>query len=791
MYIIPEQYSVELKSYADKLDLFLNEQINPLDFKIERVYKGIYEQRTNGTYMVRIRCAGGVISGKQMLGIAELASKYNSKILHITTRQELQFHNINLEDTSKILDELHQIGISTKGSGGNTVRNILCSADSVYSENEIFNPSPHTIALTNYLISQDISWDLPRKFKIAFSNSSQDNTLACFNDLGFIAKEENGQKGFSVYIGGSPSNKAMIGKKYSDFIPENKIFHIAEGVIQYFNEYGNRKNRHKARLRYLFYKHGKEKVFGMIKEKIESISRETDYPVIEKRSFESAKLDIKPLTDEKTINSQEYKKWYSDFVKTQKQTAYVSIEIPVLFGNLNNKVFSELASYISGLSANDIRFTVNQNILLQNIPENLCTNIYSHLKKIRIETALLPIQGNLVSCTGADTCQLGICFSKGALKKVYDRLESEELSSDKLDSIRINISGCPNGCGQHLVSDLGFAGKVSRKEKLYPAYTVFAGGISGEDKADYAFKIGEVSAKDLPDFTYDMLKMYSESEFHNFPDFIQSQENEIAAIFYEYKNIPSFEEDPSYYKDWGNNTLFSLEGRGTGECSAGLLDMIEIEIKNIKQCKLAVLKQPEEEQQLILLTEIFHSSLKLALLTKKITLKSEDEIIKSFKTNFLFTELLDPEYTKLCDFILSKNEKILEFKKAILQLADDLFKYYDDLDDDLKVSINEISTIELKQLIDTKADFLLIDYREEDERLIASLGGKAVTPSQLKSLPAILPKEKKVVFYCRTGRRSSDAILYLHKNHGFNNLYNLTGGIHSWADTVDKSIIKY
>ena len=202
MYTLPATLSDDIQYFGSLIDEFTEGRIEPVKFKGTRVPMGIYEQRKDGTFMVRIRCAGGFITPVQLKKVAEIAHKYNSELLHITTRQELQIQNLALKDTLLVLQNLKEIGLASKGGGGNTVRNILASVDSGISSDEVFDVLPYAENLTSKLIAEPDSFTLPRKFKIAFSTSDKDTGYAAFNDLGFIATIKNNMRGFKVFIGG-------------------------------------------------------------------------------------------------------------------------------------------------------------------------------------------------------------------------------------------------------------------------------------------------------------------------------------------------------------------------------------------------------------------------------------------------------------------------------------------------------------------------------------------------------------------------------------------------------------
>lgn len=790
MYSIPEIYVNELKDYREQVTKALNNKIDPVIFKVNRVVHGIYEQRNRGNYMVRIRCAGGIITPAQFLFVSNLAKSTGSPYLHITTRQEVQLHNVQLEDTPDILEKLYTMGLSTKGSGGNTVRNITASVESGIAANEVFDVTPYNIALTNFLISKNVSFDMPRKFKIAFSCSGKDSALASFNDLGFIAKIQDGKKGFKVFIGGAPTVKPMVGHVLFDFLPAEDIFGVAMASIELFNRFGNRKNRHKARLRYVFYKYGKEKVFRYFQEIY--------------NQYRNLKIDRLPVfPDNQPVNhgllpehsnGKDFEIWKTRYTEKQLQKDYYSVIIPVMHGNIPANSSYQLAEFAANFGNDTIRFSRRQNIHFRNIPGEYLGNLYRLLQNTGIEVDKPYILGNLVSCTGADTCQLGICFSKGSLQAIHDRLSKNE-DLDSLKHLNINISGCPNSCGQQLVADLGFAGRVSRKGRIYPSYTVYAGAVVNENNSVLPDQLGEIAAKDMPEFTSDILKLYTEkAKGKSFREFALHEQNSIKSLFEKYNDIPSYEEDKTYYIDWGNNELFSLEALGGGECSAGLLDMIESEINSIKKCKETLVSQRGVEEQTVFLNEIVLAASKLLCLTVQKQIVSEQEIYNNILENFIGNQKFQSEFAPLIHATAEGNfVNLIRQKELALNYADASISYYQSLDESLqpKHTVNEITVKELKHLLDTHADIGFVDVREAWEKEIADIGGDLIPLNTIEQNLEKIPRNRTTVIYCRTGRRSAEAIALLSNQYGYENLYNLKGGIYAWADEIDSTVQKY
>ncbi|KKK98907.1 hypothetical protein LCGC14_2638060, partial [marine sediment metagenome] len=451
MYKLPETLSGEIDHYGTQIDEYLAGEIDPVKFKSVRVPMGIYEQRKDGTYMVRVRCVGGYISPWQLNQVALIARKYEASVVHITTRQELQIQKVELDKTLLIVQDLFEAGLASRGGGGNTVRNIMASVDAGIARDEVFDVTPYAVALTNKLIAEPDSWALPRKFKVSFSGSEKDNAYAAFNDLGFIARIKNGKRGFKVYIGGSLGAKAMVGYVLFDFAPADDLYYITDAVKKLFSRYGNRRNKHKARLRFVFYKLGKEKVFELFHQIYNEIRKTENLPFeIEKLDFPTVVHQLKP----ELLSSQEFKTWEKRYVIEQKQNDLLSIIIPVDHGNIDCDKLIKIAEFIQQFGDDVLRFSMRQNIHLRNIPSQYLGNVYNFLSKLEISIHEPFLLNSLVSCTGSDTCRLGICMAKGALSSIRKELGKNNLPLDDLNDLNINISGCPNSCGQHKAADL-------------------------------------------------------------------------------------------------------------------------------------------------------------------------------------------------------------------------------------------------------------------------------------------------------------------------------------------------
>ena len=258
MYRIPNSLLTDIQYNQSLIEKYERGEISGAQLKSNRVPMGIYEQRQDGHYMLRIRCTGGLITPVQLRKVAEVGAKVKCSHIHITTRQELQLHNVSIADVTTALLLLKEVGLSTQGGGGNTIRNMLVNEQGGINDRQVFDPYPYAIELTSRLIAEKDSWTMPRKLKIAFDINEQDAYFSLVADLGLIPVVKDGERGFKVYLGGSVASNPHKGWLVFDFLPIKDLFRAAKAAKNFFNLNGNRKNRHKARIRYIFYKNGDE-----------------------------------------------------------------------------------------------------------------------------------------------------------------------------------------------------------------------------------------------------------------------------------------------------------------------------------------------------------------------------------------------------------------------------------------------------------------------------------------------------------------------------------------------------
>ena len=686
-YKIPDSLPAELEELDSYIERYRSGEIDAATLKVRRVPFGCYEQRTDGSYMVRIRTTGGALTPRQLRIIAEISAHYGSPAIHVTTRQEFQVHDIALENVLPVMRALLQVGLAARGGGGNTVRNVLVSPDAGVGVDEIFDPSPYAFALTSRLIAEPDSWLLPRKFKIAFSNSTADSSYAEFNDLGFIAQLRDGERGFRVFVAGGLGTRPEVGHLLHDFIPAEDVYLVTAAIKRLFDGHGNRKNRHAARLRFLWNTLGEERFRELYEEQLQRVRTENSPELVLEEVPQSSTLPpVAPEFD----HSSEFEQWRKSFVEAQKQPGLLSVIVPIFLGNLKNEDAIRLADFLAPFGDHVLRATFGQNLRLRNIPESYLANIF-HLVRELTELASGPrLVGNSIACTGADTCKLGICLSKGALTATAERPKNSDLDLNQIPDFRLNLSGCPNTCGQHMLADLGFFGNVGRREQqMFPAYMVVAGAETGEGKARLARQIDRVSARDLPEFVHEVLQLWlvKKDSYSSFAAYVDGEGTpDIRAIAGRFRAIPDFSVDQSYYYDWGAKESFSLVGKGVGECSAGLFDLIEVDIKSARHLREEF--RSGESQDADTLYAISLCSARALLITRGIEAPTDSAVFANFNQHFIQSGLIAKRFESVIAAAQQKStEGLNQLEEEIFALLDAVEALYRRMDNSLRFAV--------------------------------------------------------------------------------------------------------
>lgn len=694
MYRIPSTLNGDLDYTQSLIDQFKAGEIQAGQLKSNRVPMGIYEQRKNQHYMLRLRCAGGLVTPEQLAKIAFVGHQLSTSHLHVTTRQEIQIHNVDIEDAIPALKKLEKVGISSAGGGGNTVRNMMVDDRSGLTADEEFDVYPYVEELTSRLIAEKDSFTMPRKYKVAIDTSVATANYSYIADLGLQARIKNGQRGFRVLIAGSAASNAHTGWEVFDFLPEKDLYRAAKALKNWFHKYGNRRNRHKARMRYVFYKYGTEEAKRLYLEEFEELKKDGsidfEAPAL---PLEHHKPSFSPLdapTDFETWKRRyAHKQTNAEGLKENLWYAY----IPLRHGNNSTDFFAEVAEYLGNYGNDVIRFTKKEQIQVRNIPEEYLTNIYAFFKKLGVYQIDYPVVvTNLTCCTGADTCRLGICLPKGAIDGIAKQLLDSDLNLDAIPDFELRMNGCTNICALATWGDLGFSGRVGRVgDDPYPAYTIWL-PVKGKHEID--LQQGYIAAKKIPAFVEDYLRdvIAEQANYADYYEYVAKRGvNIVKDLIAKYKEVAPYSEEPDTFFDFGDDEKFSLIKYGKAECSAGLFDIIEIDQDTIREERKEVeqlLSDGKQDTSKIekLLHDIVFSENRMLLVTRGLDPRTDEDVYNGFEKEFIAAGIIPKKFKVLTDKARN-NESLIAYKPLIDELADLLNELYQNMDDSLQFKL--------------------------------------------------------------------------------------------------------
>ena len=559
---------------ANKIQLFKEGKIDEEKFRSLRLARGVYGQRQEGVQMIRIKLPYGKVKSNQLRRISDVSDEYSRGRLHITTRQDIQIHYVDLNRTPQLWSELEKDDVTLREACGNTVRNITASELAGIDPNEPFDVSPYADAMFRFFLRNPICQEMGRKFKVSFSSSNEDTGLSYMHDLGFIAKIENGVRGFKVMIGGGLGSQPRHADELYSFLSTDKIIPTMEGVLRVFDRYGERKSRAKARMKFLIKDIELDAFKALVEQEqlaieFKTVTIDADAYVASKPvSVEAPQVEIK--------NQKAFEIWKSTNLIPQKQTGYVAIGIKVLLGDFYTDKARLLADLVEKYAAGEIRLSLRQNIVIPFVKEDLVPFFYSELEKLGFVEAGYNKAVDITACPGTDTCNLGIASSTGIADELERVIKAEYPQYLKNSDVVIKISGCMNACGQHNMANIGFQGmSVRTPDKLVaPALQVLLGGGNlGDGNGLFADKVVKVPSRRGPEALRRILNDYEANA--NGKKFVEYYKATGDRYFYDLLNdlqdVSNLTQED--FIDWGSEEKYEKE-IGIGECAGVVIDLI-------------------------------------------------------------------------------------------------------------------------------------------------------------------------------------------------------------------------
>ena len=559
---------------ADKIAAFNNLQIDEEKFRSLRLARGVYGQRQKGVQMIRIKLPYGKVMSNQLRRISEVSDEYSRGRLHITTRQDIQIHHVDLKRTPELWAKLERDDVTLREACGNVVRNVTASETAGIDIDEPFDVSPYADALYKFFLRNPICQEMGRKFKVSFSSSDKDTGLSYLHDLGYIAKIKNGVRGFKVMVAGGLGSQPRHAETLYEFLPSDKIIPLMEGVLRVFDRFGERKSRAKARMKFLLKDIGLESFRSLIEKEQKAI--EFKKVAIDAESYIASK-PVKIEAPEVNIKDQAaFDLWKSTNLIPQKQKGYYAIGIKVLLGDFYTDKARLLADLVETYAAGEIRLTLRQNIVIPFVKKDLLPLFYSELKKLEFVEVGYNKAVDITACPGTDTCNLGISSSTGIAKELEKVIALEYPQYLKNDDLVIKISGCMNACGQHNMANIGFQGMtVKTPDKLVaPALQVLLGGGNlGDGNGIFADKVVKVPSKRGPEALRRVFNDFEENG--NGQKFVVYYKEKGGKYFYDLLNdlqdVSNLTQED--FIDWGEEKKY-LKAIGIGECAGVVIDLI-------------------------------------------------------------------------------------------------------------------------------------------------------------------------------------------------------------------------
>ncbi len=648
-----------------------------LNFPSDDLYKGP-DTYWDAPGMMRIKLPFGGLSVDQMNVLADLADEYSDNILHVTTRQDIQLHYVQIDDTPDLMRRLATVGITTREACGNSVRNITACERSGVCHDEVFDVTPYSDALAQFLLGHDDVQDFGRKMKIAFSGCEQHACgLVKMHDIGFLARtiEKDGEtiKGFMVFVGGGLGTVPHQAKILADFVAEDKILPLSQAISRVFARLGEKQNRNRARLKFLVAKLGIEEFRRLVQEELETLPADDAHTAYitedlpnygEEPARQGLTLNGAPLPDA-------FYDWYRTNVYKQKQAGYSLVTIKLPLGDLTSWQMRQLADIAEEFVGDNVRVTVEQNIVLRWVSDKDLPEVYQRLTAIGLGSAGADTIVDITSCPGTDTCKLGIASSRGLAGELGKRLEAKRADlPPAIEDLKIKISGCFNSCGQHHVADIGFFGNSRRSgNHKVPHFQVVLGGQWQNNAGSYGLAMGAVPAKLVPDVLEVISNTYVQErqEDDNFQTWVERKgKREMKALIQPYMDLPTIDEKPEFFSDWGDSRIYSIADIGVGECAGEVVSLFSMEISRAESEHFDALIALDEGDYELADKRAYNAMVLAArALVRTHFLDVGDDpntIISEFKTRFYDTELFYDRFAKgkFARYLFTRHEEPFE-----------------------------------------------------------------------------------------------------------------------------------
>jgi sulfite reductase beta subunit-like hemoprotein len=570
----------EFDDFDTESTRFLKGELAGDEFIKFRLKQGVYGQRQPDVQMVRVKLPMGGVTPDQLDAFATVIEKYVPlKKGHVTTRQNIQMHHVPLPDAAELIRELGDAGLSSREGCGNTMRNVTGDPRAGTLDDELFDITPYAGAYVRYFVRHPTTQSMPRKVKTAFAANDADNAITQIHDMAFIPRERDGVRGVEVRVGGGTSIMPRLAPTLYGFVEldNGDYLKVTEACMRIFDRQDFlRVNRARARIKVLIDKIGIDAFRDLVEEELDGDwVGERDFSLDEilfDHDEEANAPAARPDFATPNGDGRDFDRFVDSNVAAQRQTGFSTVELKIRRGDLTPDQLRGLAEIMRRYTGGYARTTVHQNVVLRWVREAAIYEVWRALSDLGLGDAGANEISDTVSCPGTDSCKLGITSSMGLNQAIQDRINAMEIEDPLTRRIHIKNSGCPNGCGQHHIADIGFYGaSIKVGDKTIPAYIPHVGGTYEGGEVRYGQRLkARLPAKRVPDAVERWVRFY-ESErragelFSQFVDRVGTQqfEQQVKDLT---MPVEFSLETMNYFVDWAREAPFAVQ-RGEGECA--------------------------------------------------------------------------------------------------------------------------------------------------------------------------------------------------------------------------------
>mgnify|MGYP001298339142 CR=1 FL=1 len=576
----------DIRKFEAQLARYLAGELDEDVFKVFRLANGIYGQRQGGhNQMVRVKAPYGAIAPDQLDRLADISERYSRGWGHLTTRQNVQFHYVQLEQVPEVMWELGEVGLTTREACSDTVRNVMGCYLAGACPHEVLDIQPWAEATFRHFLRNPVSQRLPRKFKINFSGCATDCGQAMFNDVGVVAvsrqlDDGSTEAGFRVFVAGGLGANPHAALAIEEFTAREELLPTIEACVRVFDQAGNRNNKLRARMKWLVDELGFEELQRRILASRRFLLASSSWPgglpaqVLDAGDAPAGATSSGPVTavGQGTpvflTGTSDYQRWEQANVVRGAAKGTVSAVAWSRLGDVTAAQFRGIAQIGRDFDA-EIRITPRQNFVYRGLRDDQLKDLFARLSQIDMAQPGAELSRDVVACPGADTCNLAVTQSRGLASAIGEALEAAGLA--EVDGVRTNISGCTNSCGQHHVADIGFFGAERRAHgKSAPGYQLLLGGYVGQERAEFGQKALRLPAKAAPQAAVRIIGRFAEERSYgeSFSSWLE-RSGGAKAIGAELKDLDEFPEpdaNPDFYVDYGETGPYEAV-IGDSECA--------------------------------------------------------------------------------------------------------------------------------------------------------------------------------------------------------------------------------